>query len=112
MAWLGLEYFVNEGDELWSMSDNDLVSFAAKELDFINMIESDAVVDYCIVKEKKAYPAYFGTYDHFSEVVSYVNRFKNLLLIGRNGMHRYNNQDHSMLTAIVAVQVILGNKEA
>jgi protoporphyrinogen oxidase len=102
-VWLGLEYFCNVGDELWRMDDNELARFAAEELDRIGVIHVADVSDHTVVRVPKAYPAYFGTFDRFGIVQSYVDRFENLTLLGRNGMHRYNNQDHSMLTAMTAV---------
>lgn len=106
-VWLGLEYFCTEGDELWTKSDKDMELFAIDELDKIGIIDKVGVIDYTVIHAKKAYPAYFGTYDRFDELRAYLDRFANLFLIGRNGMHRYNNQDHSMLTALAAVENIV-----
>jgi len=106
-VWLGLEYFCNEGDDLWQMKDAEFIDFAVKELDKINIIEKKDVIDGTIIRFKKAYPAYFGTYNSFDKVKDFLNRFENLYLIGRNGMHRYNNMDHSMMTAITAVENII-----
>ena len=108
-VWIGLEYLCNEGDELWSKADGDLVDFAVDELYRIGFIEKEGVLDSIVIRVPKAYPAYFGTYDKLSVVRNYINSFNNLFLIGRNGMHRYNNQDHSMLTAMVAVENIINN---
>jgi len=108
-VWLGLEYFCAEGDELWRMADNELIRFGAAELAKINLIDEKEVMDGVVVRMPKAYPAYFGTYDEFAVVIDYVDSIENLYLIGRNGMHRYNNQDHSMLTARLAVENIAGN---
>lgn len=105
--WIGLEYFCNEGDELWLKSKSALVKYAINELVSINFIEKEDVIDYTVYKIPKAYPAYFGSYSQFNQIVSYTSQFDNLFLIGRNGMHRYNNQDHSMLTAMVAVDNII-----
>ena len=105
--WVGMEYFVNEGDELWTMKDKDFAKFAIDELDKIDIIEKSKVLDSVVIRMKKTYPAYFGTYDRFDELKSYINTVENLFLIGRNGMHRYNNQDHSMLTAMAAVDNII-----
>jgi protoporphyrinogen oxidase len=102
-VWMGLEYFCNEGDELWSMDDADLAGFAVKELVSIDFIWEEDVLDYVVIRMPKTYPAYFGTYDRFDTIRRFVDRIENLFLIGRNGMHRYNNQDHSMLTAMAAV---------
>lgn len=108
--WLGLEYFSNEGDELWSKSNDELARFAISELKQIDFIEDENdVLDYVIIKTPKAYPAYFGSYDKFNIIREFLDKIENLFLIGRNGMHRYNNQDHSMLTAIEAVKNISNN---
>ena len=105
--WLGLEYFCNEGDELWSMADADLKVLGAKELAKIGMIEEADVLDSTVIRMPKAYPAYFGSYTDFDKVRSYLDTIPNLFPVGRNGMHRYNNQDHSMLTAKLAVDNII-----
>ncbi len=103
-VWLGLEYFCNEGDDLWRMSDEDFRAFAAAELVKIDVIEPGDVLDGVVIRVPKTYPAYFGSYDDFQVVRDFVDDFPNLFLVGRNGMHRYNNQDHSMLTAMTAVE--------
>jgi protoporphyrinogen oxidase len=107
-VWMGLEYFCNEGDELWGKTDNEFANFAINELAKIGFIEKKYVLDFVIIRMQKTYPAYFGTYDQFYTVRDYVDQFDNLYLIGRNGMHRYNNQDHSMLSAMTAVENIKG----
>jgi protoporphyrinogen oxidase len=112
--WMGAEYFCDEGDALWSLPDADLSGFAVQELDRIGVIHSADVIGTTVLRVPKAYPAYFGTFDQFPDLRSFLDTFDNLQLLGRNGMHRYNNQDHSMLTAMVAVDNILsgaGNKE-
>ena len=101
--WVGLEYFAQEGDALWSLSDSDMTTFAVDELTRMKIADAADVLDSVVIRVPKAYPAYFGSYDQFDEVRSFVDGFENLFLIGRNGQHRYNNQDHSMLTAIEAV---------
>jgi protoporphyrinogen oxidase len=106
-AWIGLEYFCNEGDDLWTMEDTPLASFAIGEMVKIGMIDKDAVLDWTVIRMPKAYPAYFGSYDRLQEIRDYSDRIDNLYLIGRNGMHKYNNQDHSMLTAMTAVDNIV-----
>ncbi|MEE9189687.1 MAG: NAD(P)/FAD-dependent oxidoreductase [Candidatus Neomarinimicrobiota bacterium] len=106
-VWMGLEYFCNQGDELWEKSDDDFIEFAIKELKHINIIDVNDVLDSTIIRMPKTYPAYFGTYDRFNEIRLFTDAIDNLFLIGRNGMHRYNNQDHSMLTAMVAVDNIV-----
>jgi protoporphyrinogen oxidase len=105
--WLGLEYFCHEGDELWSMEDGGFIDFAAAELEKIGLIDRRDVIDGTLVRVAKAYPAYFGAYREFDIVRAYLDRFPNLYPVGRNGMHRYNNQDHSMLAASSAVSSIL-----
>ena len=105
-VWIGLEYFCNEGDILWSKKDDDFINFAISEIETIGMIDSRDVVDSVIIRTKKAYPAYFGTYNKFNEIRLFTDKIENLFLVGRNGMHRYNNADHSMLTAMVAVECI------
>jgi protoporphyrinogen oxidase len=107
--WLGLEYFCREGDELWSVADGAFIDFAAQELEKIGLIDRKDVIDGTLVRVPKAYPAYFGTYREFDRLRIFLNRFENLYPIGRNGMHRYNNQDHSMLAAKSAVASILNS---
>ncbi|MBN1787194.1 MAG: NAD(P)/FAD-dependent oxidoreductase [Sedimentisphaerales bacterium] len=106
-VWLGLEYFCNEGDKLWDMPDEQFKTMAASELDKIGIIDKEDVLDSVVIRVEKTYPAYFGSYIHFDIVRNYTDAFENLFLIGRNGMHRYNNQDHSMLTAMEAVGNII-----
>ena len=105
-VWLGLEYFCNESDPLWRMTDAEMSALAKEELSRIGIIDAGEVLDSVVLRMEKTYPAYFGTYDRFAEIREYVDRYENLFLIGRNGMHRYNNQDHSMLTAMMAVDNI------
>ncbi len=107
--WLGLEYFCREGDELWSMNDARFIDFAAGELEKIGLIDRRDVIDGTLVRIPKAYPAYFGSYGEFDTVRSYLDQVANLYPIGRNGMHRYNNQDHSMLAANSAVSSIIND---
>jgi protoporphyrinogen oxidase len=106
--WIGMEYFADEGDELWSMGEEAFAEFAARELEKIGVAKKSGVLDSVVIKVPKAYPAYFGTYERFDEVKDYLNGVDSLFLIGRNGMHRYNNMDHSMLTAREAVSAIYG----
>ena len=108
--WVGLEYFCDVKDELWKKNNDQLIELAISEmieLGFINNTET--VLDSKVIKVPKAYPAYFGTYSDFDIIKNFTNSFDNLFLIGRNGMHKYNNQDHSMLTAIKAVENIKNN---
>jgi protoporphyrinogen oxidase len=106
-TWIGLEYFCYDSDELWKMPDEAIAKFAIAEVEKIGILKSGDVLDAHVVRVPKTYPAYFGTYHRFDEIVRYMDRFENLFLVGRNGMHKYNNQDHSMLTAMTAVDNIL-----
>lgn len=108
---IGLEYFVNEGDELWNMSDDNFITFAIDELTRIDMIKEKDVLDSFVIRMPKTYPAYFGTYNQFEVIRKFTDNIKNLFLIGRNGMHRYNNMDHSMLTAMQAVENIINQRD-
>ena len=105
--WLGLEYFCNEGDDLWTQTDDELKQLGITEIVTIGLIDQQDVLDSTVIRMPKAYPAYFGAYSKFDEIRQYTDTISNLYLIGRNGMHRYNNQDHSMLTAKCAVDNIL-----
>jgi protoporphyrinogen oxidase len=105
--WLGLEYFCAEDDELWSMQDSAFVDFASRELAKIGLIDLGDVLDGTVVRVRKAYPAYFGAYREISHVLAYLDQLTNVFPVGRNGMHRYNNQDHSMLAAKAAVDCII-----
>lgn len=108
-VWIGLEYFCNEGDELWFLSEEEMTELAANELEKIGIIQKENILDRFTAKVKKAYPAYFGVYSQFDRVRAYLDSFPNLFCVGRNGQHRYNNMDHSMLTAIRAAEQILSN---
>ena len=108
-VWIGLEYFCNENDEFWNMSDKECIEFAIQELIKMGIIEKNDVLDSHREKVKKAYPAYFDTYDKIDELIAYLNQYDNLYCIGRNGQHRYNNMDHSMVTAFQAVNNIINN---
>ena len=111
-VWIGLEYFCDEGDSFWNMSEAECVDFAVKELKSMGVIDAGAkVLDSHREKVQKAYPAYFDTYDRMDELVEYLDTFGNLYCIGRNGQHRYNNMDHSMATSFEAVSNILNGKE-
>jgi protoporphyrinogen oxidase len=107
-TWIGLEYFCNDKDELWNMPDDAIRDFAVKEVERIGILKASDVIDGHVVRVPKTYPAYFGTYERFDELRAFTDRFTNLYLVGRNGMHKYNNQDHSMLTAMAAVENIVG----
>jgi protoporphyrinogen oxidase len=106
-TWIGLEYFCYDTDELWNMADEDIKKFAIAEVAKIGILAAADVTDGHVVRVPKTYPAYFGTYDRFDLIRNFVDRFENLYLVGRNGMHKYNNQDHSMLTAMTAVDNII-----
>lgn len=107
-VWIGLEYFCSEGDELWTMSDAAFADMAADELRKIDVLaENEPVHSSVRIKVKKAYPAYFGSYAEFGKVREWLDRFPNLYCIGRNGQHRYNNMDHSMMCGIEAVRALL-----
>jgi len=106
-TWIGLEYFCYQTDALWKMADEDLKKFAIAEVEKIGILRAADVSDSHVVRVPKTYPAYFGTYDRFHVIREFLDRFHNLYLVGRNGMHKYNNQDHSMLTAMTAVDNIL-----
>lgn len=115
-VWLGLEYFCQEGDSLWCMSDEKLTALAQAELVKISLLSKTVVIeDATVIRVPKAYPAYFGSYDRFPTLRAELDSYRNLFLIGRNGMHRYNNQDHSMLSARLCAEAIMSgaeNKEA
>jgi protoporphyrinogen oxidase len=106
-TWIGLEYFCYQTDALWKMADEDLKKFAIAEVEKIGILRACDVTDAHVVRVPKTYPAYFGTYDRFHVIREFLDHYHNLYLVGRNGMHKYNNQDHSMLTAMTAVDNIL-----
>jgi protoporphyrinogen oxidase len=111
-VWLGLEYFCNEGDGDWDMPDADFIKFAIDELVRLDIIAPNAVLDAVRVRVKKAYPGYFGSYTAFDSVRRWLDTIENLYCIGRNGQHRYNNMDHSMLSAMAAVKAMIdGSKD-
>lgn len=105
-VWIGAEYFCTEGDELWNKTESECIHFVVEELEKIGVLRKEDVKDAHQEKIKKAYPAYFDTYAQIHEVIDYLNGYDNLYCIGRNGQHRYNNMDHSMLTAIEAANNI------
>jgi protoporphyrinogen oxidase len=109
-VWIGLEYFCYETDELWKMQDEDLKRFAIAEVAKIGILNTEDVSDGHVVRVPKTYPAYFGTYNRFDELKAYTDSFVNLFLVGRNGMHKYNNQDHSMLTAMTVVDGLVAGR--
>lgn len=109
-VWIGLEYVCHEDDDLWAKSEEEFKNFAINELISMNIIDKEDVIDSCMEKVKKAYPAYFDTYNEIDKLIDYLNSYDNLFCIGRNGQHRYNNMDHSILTGFVAVDKILNKK--
>jgi len=106
-VWIGWEYFCNEGDYLRSMNVEKLNIFAVEELVKIGLIESDAFVDGVVIRMPKAYPVFLGAYENFHVIRTFTDKIKNLFLIGRNRTHKYNSMDHSMLTAMTAVDNII-----
>ena len=108
-VWMGAEYTCQEGDMLWNMSEKEFSEFSFNELETIGIIDKNDIKDYHVERIKKAYPSYFDTYYEIDKVINYLNTFDNLYCIGRNGQHRYNNMDHSMMTAFEAVNNIINN---
>ncbi len=102
-AFLGMEYFCSIGDALWSRTDAELEQLAIAEAAATGLLDPSDLISACVIRMPRCYPAYFGSYSRFGELRAWLDGIEGLLLIGRNGMHRYNNQDHSMLTAMVAV---------
>ena len=107
-TWIGLEYFCNENDSFWNLSDTKIKQLAIKELQKLKVI-NDNILDSCVIRIKKAYPAYFDSYKDIDQLKDYLNKIDNLYCIGRNGQHRYNNMDHSIMTAFKAVNNIINN---
>ena len=109
---LGLEYFCFEGDGLWTSSDEDLVALGKREIEKIGLMKPDDIYDACVVRQKKAYPVYDDTYADNLEVIrrEISLRFPSLHLVGRNGMHKYNNQDHAMMTGMLTAQNIIAGE--
>ncbi|SEN72025.1 Protoporphyrinogen oxidase [Chitinophaga rupis] len=105
-VWVGMEFFCNSTDAFWNKHDQDIKALAIRELEKIGLASPANVMDATVIRMEKTYPAYFGAYKNFDQVRNYTDQLKNLFLIGRNGMHKYNNSDHSMLTAMVAVDNI------
>jgi len=106
-VWIGLEYFCTEGDEIWEKSDNELSKFAIDELSSIDIIDKKEILDSTVIRVKKAYPTYFGSYEQFDEINNFTDQFENLFLIGRNGSFKYDSTDYYMLTAMVSVENII-----
>ena len=108
-VFIGLEYFCSEGDSLWNMDKSEFIEMAINELESIGIIDKKSIIDSTMIKVKKAYPAYFGTYKDFDKVRKYLDSVENLYCIGRNGQHRYNNMDHSILTGFEAARAFINN---
>ena len=106
-VWIGLEYFCSEGDSMWTMDNSKFIEMASNELEEIGIIKKDDILDSTLIRVKKAYPAYFGTYKDFDKVKNYLDTIPNLYCVGRNGQHRYNNMDHSILTGIEAAKAFI-----
>lgn len=109
--WVGMEYFCSESDAIWGKSNDEMIELALKEITEIGLIRKEALIDATVIKIQKAYPSYIGAYDQFPVIQEFLDTIENLYLIGRNGMHRYNNADHSMMTAMVAVDNIINNQK-
>jgi protoporphyrinogen oxidase len=108
-VWIGLEFFCNEGDTFWKKTDSEIIALASKELTKMNLLSDSDILDGTCIRVKKAYPAYWGSYKQLGSVKNYLCDISNLFCIGRNGLHRYNNMDHSMLTAIASVNSLNDN---
>ncbi len=107
-VWVGLEYFCFEGDSMWNMTEDEFAKMAIEEMVTLGLIDNaKEVIDYHMEKVKKAYPAYFDTYDEMDKLIAYLDTIDNLYCVGRNGQHRYNNIDHSMCTSFEAVKNII-----
>lgn len=106
-TWVGLEYMCSEEDDIWKMPDEEFIELAVQELIKIDILDREDILDTCRIRIEKAYPAYFGSYEQFHVVQDFLDGIENLYCIGRNGQHRYNNQDHSMLTAMEAVSCMM-----
>ncbi len=109
--WLCLEYFSSSSEKLWLMSDEKIIEMATTELKTIGLIDNEEILGSKLIRVKKAYPSYTGTYNNLPELVDFTDRIDNLYLIGRNGMHFYNSQDHSILTAMTVVDYLVSGKK-
>lgn len=108
---LGMEFFCDEGDTLWNLPDNELITLAANELEILGLGKADTVEDGMVIRQPKAYPVYDQGYrEHLGVIRKFLSSIENLQVLGRNGMHRYNNQDHSMLTGLLAARNLAGEK--
>ena len=109
-VWVGLEYFCYDTDDLWKLTDEKMIELAKMELEKIGIIDQKDAIDAVVIRVPKTYPAYFGSYDRFDVLREHIDIYSNLYLVGRNGMHKYNNQDHSMLTAMISVDNIIAGR--
>jgi protoporphyrinogen oxidase len=109
--WIGMEYFCSQSDPVWKKSKEEMIELALKEITETGLIQKEVLIDATVIKIKKAYPSYIGAYDQFSVIQEFLDKIENLYLTGRNGMHRYNNTDHSMMTAMVAVDNIISRQK-
>jgi protoporphyrinogen oxidase len=113
LACYGLEYFCFEGDGLWSSADADLISLASRELESLGLVKAGDVIDGHVVRQPKAYPVYDDEYARHVETIrnEIVRHYAGLHLVGRNGMHKYNNQDHAMMTAMLTARNIIAGEQ-
>jgi protoporphyrinogen oxidase len=109
--WVGMEFFCSESDAVWNNSREEMIELALKEIKEIGLIQQESLIDATVIKILKAYPSYIGAYEQFSVIQEFLDGIDNLYLTGRNGMHRYNNADHSMMTAMIAVENIINNQK-
>jgi protoporphyrinogen oxidase len=109
--WVGMEYFCSESDAIWKKTREEMIELALKEITLIGLIRKEVLIDATVIKIQKAYPSYIGAYDQFPVIQEFLDTIENLYLTGRNGMHRYNNADHSMMTAMIAVDNIISNQK-
>lgn len=107
--WIGAEYTCSKDDSFFNLSDKEMFKFVSNELEKIGIIDSSSVKDYCVARVEKAYPSYFDTYDEIDKIINYIDKYPNLYCVGRNGQHRYNNMDHSIITSFEAVNNIINN---
>ena len=108
-VWIGAEYTCSTEDELWNLTSKKTSEFVAEELEKIGIINKEDILDYHVEKIKKAYPSYFDTYYEIDKLIEYINKYSNLYCVGRNGQHRYNNMDHSIITSFEAANNIINN---
>ena len=110
-VWVGLEYFCYDTDDLWKLTDEKMIELAKQSWRRSESSMQPMSIDATVIRVPKTYPAYFGTYDNFDVLRDHIDIYSNLFLVGRNGMHKYNNQDHSMLTAMISVDNIIEGRE-